>query len=114
MARLYADENFDYPVVLELRNLGHDVLTAQEAGQANQGIADAAVLTYATSLSRAVLTFNHRHFRRLHSIQQPHAGIISCTHDDDVVALGQRIHHAVSNLATLDNQFLRIVRPAKP
>ncbi len=33
MAALYADENFDYPVVLELRRLGHDVLTAQEAGQ---------------------------------------------------------------------------------
>lgn len=32
MARLYADEDFDYPVVEELRQLGHDVLTVPEAG----------------------------------------------------------------------------------
>ncbi|HLW67595.1 MAG TPA: DUF5615 family PIN-like protein [Gemmataceae bacterium] len=114
MAHLFADESFDYPVVIELRNLGHDVLTAQDAGQASQGIPDTAVLAYATSVVRAVLTFTHRHFRRLHSIQQPHAGIISCTHDDDVVALAQRIHQAISNLLALDNQFLRIIRPAKP
>lgn len=35
MALLYADENFSYPVVKHLRLLGHDVLTAQEAGQAH-------------------------------------------------------------------------------
>jgi Domain of unknown function (DUF5615) len=29
---LYADENFDFPVVEELRRLGHDVVTAQEDG----------------------------------------------------------------------------------
>ena len=38
MANLYADENFDYGAVVELRLLGHDVLRAQAAGQANQGI----------------------------------------------------------------------------
>jgi hypothetical protein len=41
MARLYADEDFPFPVVERLRQLGHDVLTAFEAGQANQGIGDA-------------------------------------------------------------------------
>ncbi len=40
MARLYADENFSLPVVEQLRQLGHDVLTCQEAGQADQGIPD--------------------------------------------------------------------------
>ena len=43
MARLYADEDFPLPVVEELRRLGHDVLTVQEAGRANQGIDDATV-----------------------------------------------------------------------
>ena len=33
MARLYADENFPLPVVEELRQLGHDVLTIQESGR---------------------------------------------------------------------------------
>ena len=37
MASLYADEDFSYPVVQRLRQLGHDIVTAQEAGQANQG-----------------------------------------------------------------------------
>ncbi len=32
MARFYADENFRYPVTEVLRRLGHDVLTAQDAG----------------------------------------------------------------------------------
>ncbi len=58
MARLYADENFPLPAVEALRRLGHDVLTAAEAGQAGQGIADDAVLTFAHALGRAVLTHN--------------------------------------------------------
>ena len=37
MAALYADEDFSYPVIQRLRQLGHDIVTAQEAGQANQG-----------------------------------------------------------------------------
>jgi Domain of unknown function (DUF5615) len=44
MARLYADEQYPYPVVEYLRILGHDVLTVQEAGQANQKISDPDVL----------------------------------------------------------------------
>jgi hypothetical protein len=31
MARLYADEQYPYPVVEFLRALGHDVLTVQES-----------------------------------------------------------------------------------
>ena len=38
MARFFADEQFPLPVVELLRNLGHDVLTVQEAGNANQQI----------------------------------------------------------------------------
>jgi uncharacterized protein DUF5615 len=52
LARLYADENFPLPAVEALRRLGHDVLTAAEAGQAGQGIADDAVLAFAHSLGR--------------------------------------------------------------
>jgi hypothetical protein len=59
MAKLYSDEDFSYPVVNELRLLGHDVMTAQEAGQGNLGVADFAVLAFANAQDRAVLTFNH-------------------------------------------------------
>ena len=40
MARLYSNENFPFPAVEELRRLGHDVLTVQDAGKANQEIPD--------------------------------------------------------------------------
>ena len=40
MARLYADENFPFPVVEELRRVGHNVLTLQEAGYAGQSQGD--------------------------------------------------------------------------
>jgi hypothetical protein len=114
MFRLYADENFDYPVVVVLRQLGHDVVTVQEVGQGGRGIPDPAVLAYATADGRAVLTFNHKHFKRLHLRGGPHAGIISCTRDDDSAALANRIDAAISRLPSLANQFVRIVRPPTP
>lgn len=49
MARLYADENFPHPVVLELRRLGHEVLTIQEAGKAGQRVPDEMVLAEANA-----------------------------------------------------------------
>jgi predicted nuclease of predicted toxin-antitoxin system len=111
MALLYADENFDHPVVAQLRSMGHDVLTAQQAGQANQRIPDPQVLAFAVAQGRAVLTFNRRHFVRLHQHMLPggsHAGIIVCTKDDDVAALALRIHQAICALPSLANQLVRI------
>ena len=40
MARLYSNENFPLQVVEELRRLGHDLLTIQETGRANQSLSD--------------------------------------------------------------------------
>ena len=111
MARLYADEDFSYPVVQRLRQLGHDVLTADKAGQAGQSITDTAVLALATAAGRAVVTFNRRHFIRLHAEVASHAGIIVCTRDDDVAALADRIHYQLQGPPTLQDQLLRINRP---
>ena len=60
MARLYSNENFPLPVVEELRRLGHDVLTIQETGKANQEFPDEAVLSSASANNRAVLTINRK------------------------------------------------------
>lgn len=115
MALLYADENFNLRVVEELRRLGHDILTAQQAGQAQRGIADPLVLSFATARNRAVLTFNTFHSVRLHQqhilSSTPHAGIIVCTQDGDRQALAQRIHLAIAALPSLANQLVRIRKP---
>jgi hypothetical protein len=108
MVVLYADENFPFPVVEGLRNLGHDVLTSYEAGMANQGIPDPAVLTFAISQKRTVLTRNRWHFIRLHTRIQPHSGIIVCSDDPDYLAQANRIHDALVLCPSLDNQLIRI------
>ena len=110
MAQLYADENFDYRVVVALRAFGHDVLTAQEAGQANQRIPDEEVLAFAAAQQRAVLTFNRRHFIRLHAQNATHPGIVVCTRDDDVAGLAVRIHQTIAIPSALDNRLIRVNR----
>jgi sugar phosphate isomerase/epimerase len=107
-ARLYADENFKRAAVEELRRLGHDVLTVQEAGQ--QGGNDPQVLANATALGRAVLTFNRRHFIRLHMQSSAHAGIIVCT-DAAAMALATRIDRAIQADPNLACKLIRINRP---
>ena len=111
MAGLYADEDFDLRVVRELRSLGHDVLTAQEAGQGNQGILDADVLAFAISQARALVTFNRRDFIRLHRLTGRHQGILVCTRDSDPSALASRIHREILACPSLEGQLIRIYRP---
>jgi hypothetical protein len=111
MARLYADEDFSYPVIQRSRQLEHDILAAHEAGQASQGIEDAAVLAFATAAGRALLTFNRRRFIQLHD-EVSHAGIIVYTRDDDVLALANRIHQQLQITPILLNQLLGVNRPS--
>ena len=111
MARLYADENFPHPIVLELRRLGHDVLTIQEAGKSGQRTSDVTVLMDATKEGRAVLTHNRRDFIYLHDIHPDHAGIIVCTADLDFDGLAKRIDTAIQSHHTLAGQLIRINRP---
>ena len=112
MARFFADENFPLPVVQALRRLGHDVLTAQEAGLANQRTPDHQVLAFATSDKRSVLTINRKHFIRLHSNSTNHGGIIACTLDLDFEGQAMRIHEAVAAEEPLTGKLIRISRPS--
>ena len=114
MAQLYSDENFPLAVIAALWKLGHDVLTAHAAGQANQGIPDVDVLAFAVSQGRALMTRNRRHFIRLHRQNPSHRGIIVCTEDHDWAGQAGRIHAALLNCPVLDNQLLRIYRPQTP
>ena len=113
MARLYSNENFPLPVVERLRQLGHDVLTVQQTGKAGQAWPDEAVLSFALSEDRILLTLNRRHFLRLHSAGTPHAGVIACTVDADFSGQAERIHHAISERVNWSEQLVRINRPVR-
>lgn len=113
MARLYSNENFPFPVVEELRRLGHNVLTIQETGQAGQSISDEKILAFALTENRMVLTLNRKHFVRLHQQQHQHCGIIACTVDLDFVGLARRIHTAIQAHEQISQPFIRVNRPAR-
>ncbi len=77
--KLYLDEDtMSRDLVNALRSRSVDLLTAREAGYVH--IPDHRHLDYATSLGRAVVTYNTRDFARLHaeylSVGKHHAGII--------------------------------------
>ncbi len=110
MVLLYSNENFPFPVVRELRRLGHDVLTVQEAAQDNQAIPDEEVLAFAHAQGRAVLTINRKDFLRLHLQSSQHSGIILCTTDRDFTGQARRIHYAIDSQKTLTGQLLRVNR----
>jgi len=86
---LYADEDFFFPVVEELRRLGHDVVTASEDGQSSAD--DPIILARAHALGRVVLTCNRWDFERLHRQGAAHSGILSATQDPDHAALAARV-----------------------
>ena len=110
MARLFADENFPNPAVEGLRQLGHDVMTVAQADLAGLGIPDEEVLAFAHADGRAVLTHNRKHFRNLHNIGRPQSGMVLCTEDVDFNSLATRVDQALSQVAYLAGQVIRVTR----
>jgi predicted nuclease of predicted toxin-antitoxin system len=110
--RFYADENFPAAVVIELRRLGHDVLTVFEDGRANKNFPDEKVLTRAIKLDRIVLTINRVDFIRLHRKRKEHSGIVACTQDFDFIGQAQRIVDACSIDTNLDCKLIRVYKPS--
>jgi hypothetical protein len=111
VAYLYANENFPLPVVEELRRLGHDVATSQEAGNAGRAVPDEEALAYSTTERRVLLTLNRRHFVRLHQTISDHAGIVVCTFDPDFAGQAERIHGLLVGGENWAGQLLRVNRP---
>jgi hypothetical protein len=108
MARFYSNENFPVPVAGILRGLGHDVVTIQERGRANESTPDPDVLRLATEDRRIVLTLNRKDFYRLHDQSTAHAGIVVCVADDDFSRLAQRIHDQVGAAGDLTGKLIRV------
>jgi len=113
MASFYANENFPIKVVQYLREMGYDVLTSHEAGNANQRIPDEDVLVYAAKAERILLTLNRRDFIAVHEKSFHHAGIIVCTQNIDLREQSDQIHEAVQELGDLTGKLLRIYRKQK-
>ncbi len=73
------------------------MLTAFEAGNANRGVPDESVLSYANSASRAILTNNRRDFIRLHRQGLAHHAIVVFTYLGSMTAVAERIGAALTD-----------------
>lgn len=91
--------------------MGHDVLTFLETGKAGQSVPDHAVLELACAEDRILLTYNRKHFIRLHRQHPVHPGIAVCTVDPDFLSLAHRIHEVIAVPDGLSGQLIRIHRP---
>ena len=69
------------------------------------------MLAFAVSNNRAVLTFNRRHFIRLHNLQPNHNRIIVSTEDLDTQRLATRINQAIWAVETLSGKLIRVNHP---
>jgi uncharacterized protein with PIN domain len=114
MARLYSNENFPIDIVRQLRQMGHDVLTSYEAGQANQKISDAAVLSFATQDDRIVITLNREDFIQLHRSGIEHRGIIICKDDRDYESQSQFVQNLLAENPDLSDRLLRVKKQNQP
>ncbi len=113
MSRLYADEQFPKAVSQLLRDMGHDILTVQEAGNANLGVPDEDVFAFAISDERAVITLNRQDFIKLHRANSKHFGIVVCTNDPNRPQMAHRIDQAIALQKSLQDELIRVVRPSR-
>lgn len=103
-------ENFPIKVAEYLREMGHDVLTSQEAGKANQRIPDEDVLKFATETERILITLNRWDFIVLHKQSNRHAGIVVCTQNSDLFQQAQQIDKSVRESGDIKGVLLRVNR----
>lgn len=73
------EDSQDQRLVTFLREAGHDVTTANEAGLMSQP--DLVVLSYAYLTNRALLTLNCRGFEALHEVNPNHPRILAVYQD---------------------------------
>ena len=75
---LYLDEHVQFALKEALKTRGVNILTTQEAG--NIGKSDVSQVLFASENGRVLLSYNKRHFAKLHyewmTRKRPHRGII--------------------------------------
>ena len=91
-----------------LRDLGHEVITSHDADQANQGIPDNEVLSYATQNNLVVITFNRDDFIKLHNKNIQHCGIVICKTDRDYQGQMDYLNMYLQDQDSLSDRLIRI------
>jgi len=93
--KLYTDEHIDPALAVQLRQVGYDTQSTQEAGLANQNVGDEDQLIYAAGQGRALLTFNIADFidldREWKASGRAHAGIIVSAEITNFAELFRRV-----------------------
>lgn len=111
MLKFYSNENFPLKMVNLLRSRGYDVVTSYETGQANQGISDSEVLSYATNAGRIVITENRQDFIDLHQTIPDPAGIVICKVDRDYAGKVEILHNFfIQDVQPIENRLLRVMK----
>ncbi len=86
------------------------MLTIQETGKGGQAASDEAVLDFACSEKRALVTFNRKHFIRLHALRPEHFGILVCSFDPDFEGFAHHIVMIIQDQKDLTGQLIRVNR----
>ena len=106
MTDLYADEDTNRAIVDRLSSEGHNITTAQEAG--NEALSDQEQLAYAHENNVPIITHNRIDFIKLHQSGQEHSGIFSLTRNMTNEQAATRTHDAISNIPDMTNTHVRI------
>jgi predicted nuclease of predicted toxin-antitoxin system len=109
----WRSENFPVKLVALLREMGHDVLTSREAGNANQRIPDADVLEFAAKSGRILLTLNRRDFIALHQKMPQHASLIVCMQNPNLRQQSEQIDRLIQETGNLAGKLVRVNREQK-
>jgi len=102
---LYLDEHIQISLAEALRTRGIDVLTTQEAHHTGQE--DIRQLAFATQNNRSLLSYNKRHFAKIHSLwislHRPHGGIIL----SDQIPIGIVLRRLMKLYFSIDSEQMR-------
>ena len=103
---LYADEDTIREIVDRLSSEGHNITTAQKAG--NAGLSDQEQLSYAHENNEPIITHNKIDFIKLHQSDQEHSGVFSVSRNMTNEQAAMRTHDAISKFPDMANTLVRV------
>jgi hypothetical protein len=107
MARLVAQDNFPLPVIEELRQFGHDIVTVPADGVSRDALAANAALPRSPDARRRVwLTLDPDQSAGAHRAAPNHSGIVAVRPGKTYAGLAQRIHDALKAHARISRQLV--------